>query len=346
MTESTELTTIQSATVAEMLAKRQLLETFFSTVMVPGKHYGIIPGTKTPSLLKTGAEFLRMAFHLEVEMEITTREVDWGSGLVSIDSRCTLRDVDGRVVGQADANANSLEAKFHWRWVGEKYMPSHIDKSTLTWREQSSRYGTYKEYRVPNEEVGDLLHVVTRYSEKRCFVAAIHQATGASVIFSEVLDDDQLEMPKAKRQPAPAGARTEAKPPAAKPAAAAPQKPPEEQKQPQADATPAPEPEKPQGAKTQGKDRAVSGKTRLWETQMVDGIIWPVGAISTLGDAFQGLLEVYGVAGSAILQELGVRRTEDITMVPRDVYSTVAGPRVPREKYQPSEGNEQPGDAA
>jgi hypothetical protein len=195
-----------------MLAQRELLESIYRSVMCPGIDYGMIPGTKERALLKPGAEVLRMAFNFQVEMGLS-KEVDLSRDWISVDTRCSLRDREGCIVGQADANANSYESKFRYRWVSEKQLPQHIDKDTLQTRQQHGAYGDYTQYRLPTEDVGGLIHTLIRYAEKRAFVAAIHQATGASRIFREA-DEDEVEAggkpTPAKGRPAPA--RGKAKP--------------------------------------------------------------------------------------------------------------------------------------
>jgi hypothetical protein len=213
---NTELTIAGARSPIEVMAQRQLLEEIYKSVMIPGIDYGMIPGTKERALLKPGAEVLRLGFNFEVEMTVS-KEVDLASDWVSIDSRCTLRDFDGRAVGQADANANSFESKFRYRWVSDKQLPQHVDKDTLITREQRGAYGNYTQYRLPTEDVGGLIHTLIRYSQKRAFVAAIHQATGASRIFREA-DEDEVEAggkpSPARGKPAPARGKAKVEEPA------------------------------------------------------------------------------------------------------------------------------------
>ena len=209
---NTELIIAGARSPSEVMAQRQLLEEIYKSVMIPGIDYGYIPGTKERALLKPGAEVLRLGFNFEVEMTVG-KEVELGRDWISVDSRCTLRDFDRRAVGQADANANSYESKFRYRWASEKQLPQHIDKDTLITRQQHGAYGEYTQYRLPTEDVGGLIHTLIRYAEKRAFVAAIHQATGASRIFREA-DEDEVEA-GGKPTPAkgrPAAARGKAKP--------------------------------------------------------------------------------------------------------------------------------------
>ena len=214
---NTELTIAGARSPVEVMAQRQLLEEIYKSVMIPGIDYGMIPGTKERALLKPGAEVLRLGFNFEVEMTVT-KDVDLSLDWVSVDSRCTLRDFDGRAVGQADANANSFESKFRYRWVSEKQLPQHIDKDTLITREQRGAYGNYTQYRLPTEDIGGLIHTLIRYSEKRAFVAAIHQATGASRIFREA-DEDEVEAggkpSPARGKPSPARGKAKAEEPKA-----------------------------------------------------------------------------------------------------------------------------------
>lgn len=205
----TELTIGGARTPAEVKGQRQLLEEIYRSTMIPGTDYGLIPGTKERALLKPGAEVLRLGFNFEVEMTME-KDLDLQADWISIDARCSLKDIEGRVVGQADANANSYESKFRYRWVSEKQIPSHIDKDSLVTREQRGAYGNYTQYRLPTEDMGGLIHTLTRYAEKRAFVAAVHQATGASRIFREA-DEDEVEASKqAKAKPSPARSKPKA----------------------------------------------------------------------------------------------------------------------------------------
>ena len=69
MNESQELTTPETRegptlTAQDIKAQVQLIQEVMQAVMQEGYHYGVIPGTEKPTLLKPGAEKLTMTFRL------------------------------------------------------------------------------------------------------------------------------------------------------------------------------------------------------------------------------------------------------------------------------------------
>ena len=297
----TELMIGGARTPAEVMGQRHLLEEIYRSVMIPGIDYGLIPGTKERALLKPGAEVLRLGFNFEVEMSMS-KEVDLSVGWVNIDARCSLKDSEGRVVGQADANANSYESKFHYRWLSEKQMPSYIDKDSLITRQMSGAYGSYTQYRVETEDVGGLIHTLTRYAEKRAFVAAIHQATGASRIFREA-DEDEVE--KASK-PMPAKGR------------------PKQTSAKSVDSSPEAE-----GAKESTAPTPESAHSDDIEGQ--HGPVPPPRAFKNLQECLGAVNETFGVSATEVLNSLGVKSPTELTKTPAELWAYCAGSYKPKD---------------
>ena len=64
--------------LAAAVERRKQLVAFTQKLMVPGKDYGVIPGTTDkPTLLKPGAEKLLNYFGLTTRFEIIDKEQDW-----------------------------------------------------------------------------------------------------------------------------------------------------------------------------------------------------------------------------------------------------------------------------
>ena len=79
------------------------IEQFVKDVLIEGKHgsgdYGVIPGTGSkPTLFKSGAEKLCMAFSLSPEYEIIDKVEDDEAGWYSYSVKCTLANRETGIV--------------------------------------------------------------------------------------------------------------------------------------------------------------------------------------------------------------------------------------------------------
>ena len=161
-------------TADDLVQQTQKILQIKEKAMKEGVHYGIIPGTKKPSLWKPGSEKLCRAFKLTPQFETTSRDdpnrtISWrkwnynerkeieGStmGYIEYDSRCTLTHIPtGEVWAKnVSASCNNFESK----------------------------YRSLNPYDVKN--------TLEKMSEKRSLVAAVLIGTGASDIFTQDLDD-------------------------------------------------------------------------------------------------------------------------------------------------------------
>jgi hypothetical protein len=118
------------------LARRAAIVEFTRRIMVKDRDFGEIPGTNKPTLLKPGAEKLCNFFGLEPEFTPMVEDLDWtgaqhgGEVFCYARYRCRLLR-EGRVVGVGEGSCNSWEAKYRYRWVAEKQVPEHLDRTLL-----------------------------------------------------------------------------------------------------------------------------------------------------------------------------------------------------------------------
>lgn len=192
------------------------LEKVMREVLVEGRDWGMIPGAKGPSLVKTGAEMLCEVYGLTATYEIMDQErdhemvVEWekevwqnGSkvvkagtsrGVYSFTIRCTLTD-SGRemVVAQAIGHCSSMESRY-------------IDRP---------------------RELGNTL---IRMAMKRALVAAVYEAVCLSHFFTASMDGTvkmrSMGKPAGDRRPPPQQQQQRAPSPAPPPAAPSPPAPP------------------------------------------------------------------------------------------------------------------------
>lgn len=124
---STALAPLYTASAG--MAQMRELQAFVNTYLRPSPagttegDYGIIPGTKKPTLLKSGADKLCDVYGLLPVYDYLARDVDWASGLFAYEMRCRLlrRDGGGQV-GEGVGACNSQETRYQttewWNGAG------------------------------------------------------------------------------------------------------------------------------------------------------------------------------------------------------------------------------------
>lgn len=128
------------ATPAHIAEAHAEVTELITKALKDGEDYGIIPGTKRPTLLKPGAERLTIAFGAHAEFEILEQEIDhdrpnaylkrswrWGEkrgekiwteepgtsqGIYRYVVRCSLVRPGGAVVGQGMGSCSSMESRY------------------------------------------------------------------------------------------------------------------------------------------------------------------------------------------------------------------------------------------
>lgn len=186
----------------------QLIQEVMQAVMQEGYHYGVIPGTEKPSLLKAGAEKLTMTFRLAPLLNIEAREL--GNGHREYQVRCTLTHIPtGRVYGEGVGSCSTLESRYRYR-KAERICPEcgqpKIQKGKveygggwLCWQKKGGcgakfddndpEITSQSEGRIENADLADTYNTVLKMAKKRALVDATLTATAASDIFNQDLDE-------------------------------------------------------------------------------------------------------------------------------------------------------------
>lgn len=107
---------------------------FSQSIMKKDLDYGTIPGVAKPSLFKAGAEKLRVAYNLTVEMSKTAEVVDYDKGIVDISYKCIVKSPKGQTLAECEGNVNSFESKYRYSWVTEDKIPAGYNKSEMVSR--------------------------------------------------------------------------------------------------------------------------------------------------------------------------------------------------------------------
>lgn len=170
-----------------------MLNNIFRNIMQKDTDYGTLPGTSKPTLLKPGAEMLRMAFNLSYQAELETVLEDWDKGVFYYKVFTHFSNSKGQYVGTGIGSANSGETRYSIRWVYESDVPKDVDKASLKSRTKQGRNGSYTQYAMPLsiDEKATLINTLQKMAKKRSFVDGILSITGASRIFTQDVEDMQ-----------------------------------------------------------------------------------------------------------------------------------------------------------
>ena len=207
--QSTGVTTFSDP--SERLAMVKATQVFVEEVkkiMVPDVHYGTFANITKPSLFQPGAELLASSFNLVPKYNI--EKIDLPNGHREYMVHCTLIKHDtGGYFGDGYGSCSTMESKYRYRyakltcpacsaeaiikgkaefgggWIcyakkggcGQKY---HDEAAAIT----SQKLGL-----VDNPDVADVYHTVLMMAQKRAYVKAVRTATGASVFFTQDVED-------------------------------------------------------------------------------------------------------------------------------------------------------------
>jgi len=172
--------------VSEVRAQINSIQTLMKECMHEGEHYGTIPGCGNKKVLfKPGAEKISMMFRLSPSYSVSVRDMDQGHREYTV--TCTLtHGPSGRVCGEGVGLCSTMERKYRYRWVG------HGDDK----------------HAEENPDIADTYNTVLKMGKKRAHVDAVLTATAASDIFTQDIEEEEMDK------------RTPIKEPKAKPAAA------------------------------------------------------------------------------------------------------------------------------
>lgn len=189
-----------------LLAQVQLIQKTMQLVMKNGEHYGIIPGTNKPSLLKPGAEKLCLLFRFDPQYEIAERWLD--DGHLYVRATCYLIHPSGRRPSGVGA-CSTMEEKYGMR-NAERVCPScgvgaiikgkaEYGGGWLCFKKKggcgakfsdgAQEIESQESGKVVNPNLPDTYNTVVKMACKRALVAAVLNGTAASDIFTQDMED-------------------------------------------------------------------------------------------------------------------------------------------------------------
>jgi hypothetical protein len=198
-------------------AQVNLIQHVMREVMIEGQHYGVVPGTDKPALLKAGAEKLNMTFHLRARYpEVILAELT--NGHREIRTMCQLVSPNGEVIGEGWGSCSTMETKYRYRntarkcpYCGKEAIIKGKEEYGGGWVCFKKKDGCGAKFaesdpaitgqqagKVENPDIADTYNTVLKMSNKRALTAATLNATAASDIFTQDIEENDpgVEEPK------------------------------------------------------------------------------------------------------------------------------------------------------
>lgn len=173
--------------VADVIQHYAMVQEVKQTIMKPEVHYGKIPGTPKPTLLKPGAEALCMAFRISDDYlveDLSTPDA------VRYRVKCIgAHQVALAKLGEGMGEASSDEEKYKWRKAvcDEEWDETPANLRRVKYGKQSGG-GFYKQKQIRTEPA-DMRNTVLKMALKRAKVGMTINVTACSDMFSQDLED-------------------------------------------------------------------------------------------------------------------------------------------------------------
>lgn len=176
-----------SKEVAEVRNNINLIQEAMRATMHKDVHYGVIPGTKKPSLYKPGAEVIIALFKLSTDPIINDLSKE---GEIRYQVKVNITTRDGVFVGSGVGECSSGEEKYMWRAsiCQEEFDSFAENQRRIKFKKiyQSSDVEQIKQVRL---FASDIANTILKMAKKRALIDAVLTATGASDIFSQDIED-------------------------------------------------------------------------------------------------------------------------------------------------------------
>lgn len=173
--------------VADIISHVALVQEVMRAVMKTEVHYGIIPGTDKPTLLKQGAEVLCMAFRVADSYQVEDLST---ADMVRYRVTCTgTHQTSGVVLGSGMGEASSSEEKYKWRKAYEPEFnetPANMRRKKSGYNKQKREH--YSTFQVRTEPA-DLANTILKMANKRAKIAMTINVTACGDMFGQDLED-------------------------------------------------------------------------------------------------------------------------------------------------------------
>jgi hypothetical protein len=176
----------RNLTATDIRANVNLIQEVMRSIMKVDTHYGVIPGTKKPSLYKPGAEVLCVTFRIGDKYEVEDLTVD---GMARYRVRCVgVHQSSESVLGEGMGECSSHEEKYKWRRAicQEEFDATPENMRRLKFSKYQNRVEKQQQIRT---ESADQANTILKMACKRAKIAMTLNVTAASDIFTQDIED-------------------------------------------------------------------------------------------------------------------------------------------------------------
>lgn len=176
----------RALTAGEIRAHVNRVQEVMKAVMQKDTHYGMIPGSKKPSLYKPGAEVLCVTFRVAPSYKIEDLS---NSDCVRYRVSCVgIHQLNGITLGEGVGSCSSNEEKYKWRRAvcQEEFDDTPIDRRRVKYSKYQGKVEKTQQIRT---EPADIDNTVLKMAVKRAQVAMTLNVTAASDCFTQDIED-------------------------------------------------------------------------------------------------------------------------------------------------------------
>jgi hypothetical protein len=218
-------------TVQEVVAQANKIQELMKLALHDGQHYGVIPGTNKPTLLKPGAEKINLLFRIGTG-DLQVIQTDLGNGHREITIKTPMVHIPtGRAIAYGVGSCSTMESKYRYRNDARKC--PECGKATIIkgkeeygggWLCFKKKGGCGAKFldndeaitkqpvgQSENKDIADVYNTVLKMAAKRSYVDGTIKASAASDFFTQDVEDlagdDAIKAewsPEVEDQPRPA----------------------------------------------------------------------------------------------------------------------------------------------
>lgn len=178
---------------SEVIARTLQIREVMEKVMKRDVHYGVIPGTQKPTMYQPGADVLAVTFRIAPKVD----QIDDLSTADSVRYRVRVQGVHqitGELLAEGVGECSSDEEKYRWRKpvVDDEWKETAEDRRREKWAKGQGGK-PYKQKQIRTSPA-DVANTVLKMAVKRGKIAMILNATAASDVFAQDLEDLSEEL--------------------------------------------------------------------------------------------------------------------------------------------------------
>lgn len=200
LTTTSQQSSSKVMTLESIIDQSRRIDALLKSYMTADVHYGVIPGTKKPSLLQPGAEKIALLLGICAKYEFQRDEYSGNHREYTVTASFYYRD--GSIAGQGIGSCSTLERKYRYRSentgipVPAEYWDHNRDTlylaeqlgyegpgHNLTVKKTDGKWVIYQQ--TENSDIADQWNTALKMARKRAFIDGVRSIAGISDMFEQ-----------------------------------------------------------------------------------------------------------------------------------------------------------------